>query len=324
MKSYTHKIKIIILVNVIFWACTGFLLSQYDSENYEENKLLSIVDATSLPTFFEGCMPNVIEDSTNSLASFLEKLTCLRNISVIEKPVVRIVHIGDSHVRSHEFTPALNLRLSEIFGCASSTFIEGYKSSGIVEESGEHGILCHCIGINGATSKNFLDDKHISEISGLKPDLIIISLGTNESMGKYDSEYHYKMMKNLFLSLKTACPDAAMLYTTPPGAFKAIYNKTKSRRYRKIIGFEDNTNTQNVAATIKLFAAENAVACWDLFNIAGGGENACKNWLVGNFYKHDRLHFLIEGYTLQGNLLYESLIDSYNNYVLSKNDELAL
>ena len=315
-----HKLKFILLFNLIFLMCSGFLLSQSDSENSEEDRLLRIVGDVSMPLFFEGSQPNAIQDSTNSLAPFFEKLMCLRSIKAVEKPVVRIVHIGDSHVRSHEFTPALNLRLIDMFGNAASTLTEGYKSSGIVEESGLHGIVCHIIGINGATSKNFLDDKYISEISKLNPDLIIISLGTNESIGKYDSPYHYKMMENLLFSLKNACSDAAILYTTPPGAFKPIYNKARYRRYRKIIAFEDNTNTQNVATTIKQFAIKHNVACWDLFNIVGGNENACKNWLAGNFYKYDRLHFLVEGYELQGTLLYEALIENYNNYVLKKDE----
>ena len=321
MKSYTtHKIRVVILLNVFFLICKGLLLSQANSKNYDEYKLLRVVSETSMPLTFEGVQPNTIQDSTNSLAPFFEKLMSLRSITTVEKPVVRIMHIGDSHVRSHEITPVFNLRLSNMFGNAASTFIEGYRSSGIVEENGECGVICHCIGINGATSKNFLEDEYINEISQIQPDLIIISLGTNESLGKYDFSYHNKMMESLFYALKTACPDAAILYTTPPGALKAIYNKTRKRKYRKIISFEDNKNTQYVAASIKRFAYKHNVACWDLFNIVGGNENACKNWLAGNFYKHDRLHFFVEGYELQGNLLYEALIEGYNNYVLNKDE----
>lgn len=312
------KIRLLILSSIIFLACTGFLLSQSDFGDSEENKSLQIVSETSMPLTFEGILPNVIQDSTNSLSPFFDKLMQLHSIGNSKKPVVRIVHIGDSHVRSHEFTPALSLRLSNMFGNAASTFIEGYKSSGIVEENGEFGVICHCIGINGATSKNFLVEQYISKISQLKPDLIIISLGTNESLGKYDFSYHNNMMESLFYSLKTACPDAAILYTTPPGAFKAIYNKAKKRRNRKIISFGDNTNTQLVAASIKQFAEKHNAACWDLFNIVGGNENACKNWHTGNFYAYDKLHFIIEGYKLHGNLLYEAIIDGYNNYVLNK------
>ncbi|MDR3227307.1 MAG: GDSL-type esterase/lipase family protein [Prevotellaceae bacterium] len=319
MKIYfTRKIKFIVLANIIFWICAGFLFAQSDSDNDIEDISLRVATETVLPSSFLGTQANIIHDSTHSLSPFFEKLMMLRSIKDVEKPVVRIVHIGDSHVRSHEFTPALNLRLTETFGNAAINFIEGYKSSGIVEESGLQGIVCHCIGINGATSKNFLDEKNIEKIQQLQPDLIIISLGTNESLGRYDSLYHYKMMENLFSALKTDCPDAQILYTTPPGAFKTIYSRARKRRNRKIISVEENKNTKNTAATIMQFAANHNSAGWDLFNVVGGDEFACKNWQNGNYYKYDNLHFLIEGYSLQGNLLYEALINDYNQYVLNK------
>ncbi|MDR2125712.1 MAG: GDSL-type esterase/lipase family protein [Prevotellaceae bacterium] len=304
------------MLNIILLACTGFLFSNSDSDKDDAIKSLHVDAETVLPASFAGIQPNIILDSSQNLSAFFAKLMMIRNIKHLEKPVVRIVHIGDSHVRSHEFTPAFNCRLTEIFGNAAAGFIDGYKSEGIIEENGLPGIVCHCIGINGATSKNFLEDKHIAAISKLNPDLIIISLGTNESLGKYDQPYHYSMMENLFSILKTSCPEAAILYTTPPGAFKTTYNRARRRRNRKIISIDENKNTKNVASTIVQFAANHNVACWDLFNIVGGEQHACKNWQNGNYYQNDKLHFIIDGYALQGNLLYEALITGYNEYVL--------
>jgi lysophospholipase L1-like esterase len=324
MKLYFKpKIKLIVFLNVFFLAGTGFLLSQSDFDVEEEKTSLHISTEAGLPLSFVGTQPNVIYDSSNSLSPFFEKLMMLCSIDHSEKPVVRIVHIGDSHVRSHEFTPALNFCLSEIFGSAAETFIEGYKTSGIVTENGFPGVISHCIGINGATSKNFLEDNYIKQIRKQQPDLIIVSLGTNESLGRYDSLYHYLMMESLYDLLKTNCPNAVMLYTTPPGAFKTNYSRARRRRNRKIISIEENKNTKNVAATIMQFAADHNTACWDLFNIVGGEEYACKNWLGGNYYQRDKLHFIIDGYRLQGNLLYEALITGYNEYVLNKDERMV-
>jgi lysophospholipase L1-like esterase len=317
MKLYfKSKIKFIILLNILLLAGTGFLFSGSDSDNDDEIKSLHINTETALPAFFAGTQPNVIHDSTCSLSAFYGKLMMIRNMKNLEKPVVRIVHIGDSHVRSHEFTPAFNSQLAEIFGNAATGFIDGYKSSGILEESGLHGIISHCIGINGATSKKFADEKYIDEINKLNPDLIIISFGTNESLGRYDSLYHYDMMENLFSLLKNSCPNAAILYTTPPGTFKTTYSRARRRRNRKVISVAENKNTKHVASTIVQFAAEQNVACWDLFNITGGEQYSCQNWSNGNYYQKDKLHFTIDGYALQGNLLYEALIEGYNEYVL--------
>jgi lysophospholipase L1-like esterase len=304
------------MINILLPVCGGFLFSNPDSGSDDEIKSLHVVAETVLPASFAEIQPNIIHDSAQNLSAFFEKLMMIRDIKNIEKPVVRIVHIGDSHVRSHEFTPAFNFRLTEIFGNAATGFIDGYKSSGIIEENGLPGIICHCIGINGATSKNFLNDKYSEEINKLNPDLIIISLGTNEGLGRYDSIYHYSMMKNLFSFLKNVCPHAAILYTTPPGAFKTTYSRARRRKNRKIISVTENKNTKNVASTIIQFAADHKVACWDLFNIIGGEQHACKNWMNGKYYQNDKLHFTADGYVLQGNLLYEALITGYNEYVL--------
>ncbi|MDR1553597.1 MAG: GDSL-type esterase/lipase family protein [Prevotellaceae bacterium] len=319
-RIFTSKIKFLIMLNILLLACSGFIFSNSNFDKDDEIKSLHIITESVLPASFAETQPNIIQDSANSLYAFFEKMMMIRDIKNIEKPVVRIVHIGDSHVRSHEFTPALHCRLTEMFGNAATGFINGYKSNGIAKESGLSGIICHCIGINGATSKNFLNDKYIDEIHELNPDLIIISLGTNEGLGRYDSPHHYGMMENLFSLLKESCPNASILYTTPPGAFKTTYSRARRRKNRKIISVTENKNTKNVAATIAQFATDHNAACWDLFNIVGGEQYACQNWLNGSYYQKDKLHFVIDGYALQGNLLYEALITGYNEYVLKNND----
>ena len=155
---------------------------------------------------------------------------------------------------------------------ATSDTLSGYGHSGIVEETGIPGIVAHSIGINGATSHHFGTEDMLQRIKEIKLDLIIVSLGTNTAVGKYDRFEHYNMMDTMYSGLKNSFPDANLLFTTPPGAFKPIYNKAKKRRYRRIIRFEDNFNTKQVAKTINRFAKDKKIAVWDLFNIVGGEE----------------------------------------------------
>lgn len=314
------KIKIIVLLQIFLWVGAESVLPQSNAETAEKNESLYVPVESVLPALFIGAQPDVIQDPTGSLSSFFEKLLSLKNCNATENATVRIVHIGDSHVRSHEFTPAFNFRLTETFGNAAAGFIEGYRSEGILTESGSSGIICHCIGINGATSENFMNEKYLAEIQRLRPDLIIISLGTNESFGKYDVSEHYALMDNLYSLIKSYCPEVPLLYTTPPGAFKTIYGRyrRKKRIYRKVIRVEENRNIEKSASTIVSFAENHRVACWDLFNIVGGESYACKNWLDGNYFQRDRVHFVRDGYVLQGNMLYEALIASYNTYVSNK------
>lgn len=72
--------------------------------------------------------------------------------------------------------------------------------------------------------------------------------------------------------------------------------------------------------TEKRFAADNGLALWDLYDIAGGQERACRNWTAANMFQRDRIHFTQEGYVLQGLLLHEAFIKAYNDYVATKLD----
>ena len=313
--TFTHPMRLIFLLIMVF-LCAGTepLLPQSDIGNTNKDASPLVSFKTVMPTSFRGTQPNVIKDPTHCLSPFLKKLSMLQNPVDTGKTVVRIVHIGDSHVRSHEFTPALDLRLTEIFGNAAIGTNDGYTSEGILDENDSSGIICQCIGINGATSQNFLDEKYMTEIQNLHPDLIIISLGTNESFSDYDSANHYDMMDNLFSLINSYCPKVPILYTTPPGAFKTIYGRYRKRRryYRRIVRVEENRYTGNAASTIVKFAANHNAACWDLFNIAGGEKYACRNWLSGDYFQRDKIHFVRDGYALQGNLLYEAIMNAYN------------
>ena len=53
---------------------------------------------------------------------------------------------------------------------------------------------------------------------------------------------------------------------------------------------------------------------WDLYNIVGGSSNACKNWLNSGLIYKDYIHYIARGYELQGQLLYEAIVKTYNNY----------
>lgn len=259
----------------------------------------------SMPEIFRGVQENCIDDPTASLASFWQKLSCL------DKPV-RIVHIGDSHVRSHIFPAVVRKLLEEDFGGDAVDDIPlTYHTSGIASETGKPGIVYHVIGINGATCDKFLTHGLLDEIEKLRPDLVIMSFGTNEAHGRlYNKARHTAVMNTLLSSLKACCPDSAFLLTTPPGAYVRL------NRNRRVI----NTRTPLVVENELKFVREHALAVWNLYDIAGGSKHACLNWTSANMFQRDKIHFTREGYTLQGLLLHEALIKAYNDYVAIRLD----
>ena len=267
-------------------------------------KLMKFISvSSSMPSSFKDTTENVIIDPTGSLDIFWEKL------SNMESPV-RIVHIGDSHVRGHVFPYVMRKLLEEDFGHeAVIDYSVNYTTTGLAQETGKAGVVYHILGVNGATCESFNKPERITEITSLNPDLVIMSFGTNEAHGRnYNTAEHRIQMKNLIGELKKGCTNADFLITTPPGAY------VRSGRRSRVI----NVRTPKVVETEKSFAAENDFAVWNLYDVVGGEHFACKNWTTAGMYQRDKIHFTREGYTLQGLLLHEAFIKAYNDYVATK------
>lgn len=255
----------------------------------------------SMPETFQGTAENVLADPAGSLRPFWEKL------KKQEHPI-RIVHIGDSHVRGHVFPYVMRCCLEDDFGTnAVEPRPVSYQTSGLAVETGRPGVVYHILGVNGATCASYATPERLRQVAELHPDLVIISFGTNEAHGRrYSAAEHAEALKSMLSALKQSCPDAVYLLTTPPGA----YVRTGRKGPRVI-----NPRTPTVVDTELRFARENGLAVWDLYDIVGGKARACLNWTAGHYYQRDKIHFTREGYIVQGLLLHEAFIKAYNDYV---------
>lgn len=274
--------------------------------SHEIQQLMQFVPVESrMPDTFRQTQENELTDPAGSLHPFWEKL------GLLDRPL-RIVHIGDSHVRGHVFPYVMRCSLEDYFGSKAVENIPvTYQTSGIARETGSNGVVYHILGVNGATCQSFSTPEHIRQIADLHPDLVILSFGTNEAHGRrYNASEHTAAMNYLIAELKASCPDVAFLMTTPPGAY------VRNGRRGKII----NPRTPLVVENELKFAREHGIAIWDMYDIVGGKQRACLNWNAANMYQRDKIHFTHEGYTLQGLLLYEAFIKAYNHYVATRLD----
>lgn len=274
--------------------------------SHEMKQLMQFVSVDSpMPAVFRNTTENELTDPAGSLHPFWEKLGAL------DSPL-RIVHIGDSHVRGHVFPYVMRCSLEDDFGSKAVENIPvTYQTSGIARETGSNGVVYHILGVNGATCQSFSTPEHIRQIADLHPDLVILSFGTNEAHGRrYNASEHTAAMNYLIAELKASCPDVAFLMTTPPGAY------VRNGRRGKII----NPRTPLVVENELKFAREHGIAIWDMYDIVGGKERACLNWNAAKMYQRDKIHFTHEGYTLQGLLLHEAFIKAYNHYVATRLD----
>lgn len=160
----------------------------------------------------------------------------------------------------------------------------------------QQGIIYNGIGYNGAKYTDYLrSQRFFTQLGQLfRPDLIIVSLGTNEAFDKVYSLAHFRDDVVRFckeLELRTGCKN--ILLTTPPSALR-------KRRY-------PNKKLSDYSKILKEVAQECNYAVWDLYEIMQG-ENGMKTWYKAGLAGKDRIHFTESGYKLQGELLYKAFM----------------
>ncbi|MCB9278651.1 MAG: LysM peptidoglycan-binding domain-containing protein [Lewinellaceae bacterium] len=170
----------------------------------------------------------------------------------------------------------------------------------VCENSRRTGILYNAIGVNGATFAHYNSAAYFwDQLPVLEPDLIIVSLGTNESAGKPADSLSVRTEVNLFLAnLQRVAPGAPVLITTNPDILKR-------KRYTNPYG-------QIVRDILVQTAEQRNLAAWDLYSLMGG-LGSMKSWRQAGLSAGDYIHFAQSGYELQADLLFEALISNADN-----------
>ncbi|WP_298714292.1 GDSL-type esterase/lipase family protein [Chitinophaga sp.] len=216
-------------------------------------------------------------------------------------PARRGVYLADSGVTS------VTLRFPSI-----------WRFYGGMEERGDKGILYNAIGINGAQLM------HYNQLYGMEdglpvylaeefaPDLVIVSLGTNEAFGAVSAEQLKSEMRKAVQDLQQGPGDPVFIFTTPPSGMM----KKRSIPYRPKGSKKTRYRTKYVAVpqaavlrqAIIDFCREEGHACWDLFGDMRGDARFSRAW------SHDHVHFNAYGYRLQGELLGKAILNGYQQW----------
>jgi lysophospholipase L1-like esterase len=173
---------------------------------------------------------------------------------------------------------------------------------GMSLENGKNGILYHAIGVNGAKYAHYNAAMFFTQqVTALKPELIIISLGTNESIDFPNIDRNFSQhVDKMITSLRESNPKARFILVTPQEIFK---KRTKA-----------NPGTLKIREQLIQYAVENGLAFWDMYK-ALGGEHSAEAWKQQELLRPDGIHLTREGYEYQGNLFYQALMKGYNKYV---------
>lgn len=192
-----------------------------------------------------------------------------------------------------------------------------FRFYGAVMENGHNGILYNSIGINGAMYQQYneISNTLLTQMAVLQPQLVIISLGTNEAYGKLDPLAFRNEIDKAVTLIREHDPNVNILLTTPPDCMKAVktaHRKKVNRRWRTYytVKYYPNPYISMVTQQIMGYAREHGIACWN-FNAI----NKSQKDRFADGWASDHIHFNVKGYQLQGQLLYQALEQSYTHYL---------
>ncbi|SIO50741.1 GDSL-type esterase/lipase family protein [Chitinophaga niabensis] len=183
---------------------------------------------------------------------------------------------------------------------------------GAIVYSGDPGILYNSIGINGAQFMHYNQDAATipTQMAILEPQLVIISLGTNEAFGGVSATQLRQEMDKTVTAIRENAPEATILFTTPPSGMmkkrQVPYKKKGKTRYR--ISYVSNSQVAVIRAEMIRFCKDNDIAWWDFHEVMKADKNFARGW------SQDHVHFNAFGYTRQGNLLYDAIIASWEKW----------
>ncbi len=170
---------------------------------------------------------------------------------------------------------------------------------GIILERQQPGLLYHSVGVNGASFDRFSRiNEFFPQMRILAPDLIIVSLGTNDTQGRFREDVYLKTVKQFMKQLSKAVPKVPVLFTFPPDSYK---------------NGRDNQDIAKANELLKKYALDNNYAWWNLQEVMGGASSIMQ-WRRLGLASGDLKHFTPKGYMLQGHLFNQALIKGYKNY----------
>lgn len=180
-----------------------------------------------------------------------------------------------------------------------------FELYGLYLESDRPGFVYSAVGVNGASTWSYLKcEKFGAHLKMMPPDLVFFGIGINDA---HDSNFSVQAYQANYDKL------IAQIKAANPNAFFVFITNNDSYGYNKKL----NTNAETVRKAMLELALKYDGAVWDVFSIMGG-YNSSTIWRDSGLMAKDRIHFSGEGYSLLGDLLFNALMDSFENYLVKQ------
>lgn len=119
-----------------------------------------------------------------------------------------------------------------------------------LKKNATSGIVFNGVGVNGATYADFLKyPLQLEELKQVNPDVVMISLGTNESLSTITKEEFQKSAQDLIQAFRKDNPTLPILLISPTD------NKLKGDRIQEIVSWIKEISTQNNTAFLNMYEA---------------------------------------------------------------------
>ncbi len=261
----------------LFSACSSINAGN-DQPSLLKAKADTVVTNTTAPQLQLG---NTI---TNSNA--LYGLKTIVNKSDSGFRVLNVLHIGDSHIKSGLYSERFMQKLNNYYGQKrkGKLFFNFQWFCKIGTKYSDYNELAE------------LDNQLVKS----NPNLVIISLGTNDAFSGSSRTNFYVKIDHLVKKIQTLSPRASILITTPPDALK------NTGGY-----FAALPELANVVNTITRYCSDKNIACWNLHQIMGG-TYAINSWYLQKLAAPDRVHYSAKGYEKFAQWLFDAFVKSMN------------
>lgn len=175
---------------------------------------------------------------------------------------------------------------------------------GISLESDDPGFVYSSIGVNGAATRSYLRCTLLEQhLQAIVPDLVVFSIGINDANTvDFDPHLFERNYDSLVARVHRAAPKAAVLFTTNNDTY---YQK----KY-------PNRNAEKVRASMLKLAKKHNAVVWDLFEVMGG-LGSIKDWIAADLANPDKIHLLKPGYELVADLMFNALMQAYDQHLLA-------
>lgn len=185
-------------------------------------------------------------------------------------------------------------------GSASQS--DNFTLLGIEFQSESPGIVYNTVGVNGAMLSSYLRcELYQKHLKAINPQMIIISIGTNDGYTRLFNETKFRDEYRVLLSQTIkAVPEAAILLTVPNDSYL----------YKRYV----NRNTEKIKGIIYNLAEEYNCGVWDFYTIMGG-LNSSQTWYSQNLMRYDRIHFTKKGYQFKGELFFSAFLKVWENQI---------